>query len=82
MTIGYGLLFILISDISFLFNVFNASVAAFNVGIASFNILSASALVSFIRDAYSFTYLSSSDTNYFTLFASVESTYNFYNNNS
>lgn len=51
--------------------------AAFKVGIASLSILSASALVSLILDAYSLTYLSSSETNCFTLFASEESIYNF-----
>lgn len=76
-TIGYGLLLLLISEISFLLRVLSASVAAFKVGIASLSILSASALVSLILDAYSLTYLSSSETNCFTLFASEESIYNF-----
>lgn len=67
---GYGLLLLLISEISFLLIVFNASIAAFKIGIASLRILSASAFVSFILEACSLTYLSSSDTNYLTLLAS------------
>jgi len=41
---GFGLLFPLISAISYLLRVSRASIAAFNIGVASFNCFSASSL--------------------------------------
>jgi hypothetical protein len=70
-TNGCGLLFYLISAISVLLRVFNASIAAFKVGIAFLRMASASFLASYILDAFIFTNLSSSSTTDFTLLAST-----------